>query len=113
MCLELRGFVQNDGVAKDKRKSSKEIQRSINLVGKVLEIMEDKTLSPPSPRNLQSNFTLRKKEHSLHKIAILRIIEDLLNLEDNLKSNRKAVSKLVEKFQFHHLKGKEVQNQPT
>ena len=110
MCLELQGLIQNDGVGKDKRKSLKEIQRSIDLVENVLEIMEDKTLFPPSPGNLQPNVALRKKEHTLDKIAILGIIANLLNLEDNLKSNSKAVSKLVEKFQFHHLKGKKVEN---
>ena len=113
MCLELRGLVQNDGVGEGKRKSSKEIQKSINLVEKVLEIMDDKVLSPPSPGYLQSNNALRKTEHNIDKIAILRIIENLLNLQDNLKSNNKVVSKIVEKFQFHHLKRKKVEHQST
>lgn len=113
MCLELRGFIQNDGVGEDKRKLSKEIQKSTNLVEKVLEIMDDKILFPPSPGYLQSDLALRKNEHNLDKIAILRIIENLLNLHDNSKSNNKVVSKIVEKFQFHHLKRKKVENQST
>ena len=113
MCLELRGSIQNDGVGKDKRKSLKEIQKSINVIEKVLEIMQDKILFPPLPGYLQSNLALRKQEHNLDKIAILRIIENLLNLEDNLKDNSKVLTKFVKKFQFHHLRRKKAQNQPT
>lgn len=81
-----------------------------HLVDKIISILEDHKLFPPANVKSKSELKQREREYTLDKIKILKIIEALLNLEQDSHLNENSVNEQLENFQFHHFVNKEIEN---
>ena len=81
-----------------------------HLVDKIISILEDHKLFPLANVKSKSELKQREREYTLDKIKILKIIEALLNLEQDSHLNENSVNEQLENFQFHHFVNKEIEN---